>query len=184
MSRPDEVSRPPVLWFSGRARSSGTVSPVCDRRNATIAICGTGVADRGSGVERLQSWRVRPRARAEQCHALGRREAVGDQGRASASRPSHRAWLCDAGLLESKRAKRVVQPNKLWPLQATHAREAGRITGTLASLEGDYKRGLWSRACVGQAPLPSDWYHWGSGASPALAPCVPVACACGATLRQ
>ena len=130
-------ARAPALIFLPWARPMfRTVSPVCDRRNATIAICVGYEADRGSGVERAQSWRVRPRARAEQCHALGRREAVGDQGRASASRPSHRAWLCDAGELQAgsmsyyrrrgrlrhyakrpewrtsvKRAKRVIQTN-------------------------------------------------------------------------
>ena len=72
-------ARTPALLILPWARPMfRTVSPVCGRRNATLAICVVCGADRGSGVERAQSWRVRPRARAEQCRHLARCEPVGD----------------------------------------------------------------------------------------------------------
>ena len=56
------------LWnlkFSGAHDLFLTVSAVCGRRNAARAFRVICEADRGSGVERVQSWRVSHRARAE-----------------------------------------------------------------------------------------------------------------------
>lgn len=112
-----------------------TVSPVCGRRNAAIASAqvraalATTEAGRDSGVERVQSWRVRPesgfltRARAEQCgsgelaiwaNRVTWREAkpVGDQGRVSARLALRKCPLCEAGLIACAGAKRPSKPSR------------------------------------------------------------------------
>jgi hypothetical protein len=58
---PGEASRPFSEFHPGCARSCLTVSPVCGRRNVTIAFRVACEAVRDSEVKRAQSWRVRPK---------------------------------------------------------------------------------------------------------------------------
>ena len=80
-------------------------------------------AVRDSGVERVQSWRVSHRARAEQCgsgelaiwaNRVTWREAkpMGDQGRVSARLASCKCPLCEAGLIPCAGAKRPSLPSR------------------------------------------------------------------------
>jgi len=103
-SWPGEASRPLVLLWAR------TIPPRLSRqfprrRNATkafrVGACRTSPteADGGSGVERSESWRVRPesgfptRARAEQCRRLARREWV---RRLRLSPSKRKCRLCEA----------------------------------------------------------------------------------------
>ena len=70
-------AEPRGLWnlvSSGAHDCFLTVSPVCGRRNEAKRSAEQSAESQRSGVERVQSWRVSHRARAEPCRYLARRE--------------------------------------------------------------------------------------------------------------
>ena len=111
-------------------------------------------AGRVSGVERLQSWRVRPRARAEQCHALGRRRRWATRGaRAPADRATGRGSVtpgCWNPSERSESSKALTFPPRSGPRArgGWHYRAGARVGARLPERASSARVGRPSAATV------------------------------------